>query len=180
MIGEILIVLSIILIYDLNVGARHILCLIMLNLLLIIYESSAYWSIIFLLICLYSLYQTGNSDKIPYRNASYSEYLDSLERTFSEVVTVTDSISYDNLVAMPTLDTDYLDNEKKVCTYYGLMYAMPAGVGISLDFEDFYQNKDNIKAGYILVHPNGCIRNTLEEIDMHIIFENEEFVLYSK
>ena len=60
------------------------------------------------------------------------------------------------------------------------MFAMPAGVGISLDYEDFYNMPENIKARYILVHPDGLIRQKLEAIGMYCIYENEEPALYSK
>lgn len=56
---------------------------------------------------------------------------------------------------------------------------MPSGVGISLDFQDYYENPQNIKAGYILVHPDGEIRKVLEAADMECVFENDEMALYA-
>lgn len=101
-----------------------------------------------------------------------------LEEAFAEVITVTDELSYDNVVAMPTADHDAQNPELGVCTYYGILFAMPSGVGISLDFEDFYENPENLKAGYILVHRDGQIRHTLEEMGMKCVYEREELMLY--
>ena len=106
--------------------------------------------------------------------------MEQLQEEFAKIVTVSDQISYDNVVAMPTADTSATDLETSVCTYYGLLYAMPPGVGISLDFEDYYDQPENIKAGYILVHPNGLIRKKLEAVGMVCVYENQELVLYAK
>jgi hypothetical protein len=98
----------------------------------------------------------------------------------SELIILDNTISYNNLVAMPTSDTSINHPNRIVSTYYGLLFAMPSGVGISLDFENYYELDKNIKAGYILVHPEGHIRYQLEDNEMTCIFENQEFVLYKK
>lgn len=126
---------------------------------------------------LFSIIQTQGADALPYKNDAYVEYMGILEKEFAEVVHVTEEISYDNVVAMPTADMDA--GGTGVCTYYGLLFAMPAGVGISLDFQDFYDVPENIRAGYIMVHPDGGIRIKLEEIGMVCIFRNEELAIYT-
>ena len=180
LIGNALILLSIIEMYDLGVGARHILALTTVNALLVIIEVHSSFGALLAIVCLLSIIRTQGADGLPYQNAEYVAYMKSLEQEFSNIVQVTDEISYDNLVAMPTADRNSQNPEQGVCTYYGLLFAMPAGVGISLDYEDFYDIPENIKAGYILVHPAGQIREILESIGMHCIFENEELALYTK
>lgn len=180
LIGNCLILLSIIIMYDLGVGARHILALIMVNAVLLLTEVHFSWGIVLAGICLFSLYRTQGADALPYKDDAYVVYMNELEAAFAEVVQVTDTLSYDNVVAMPTADHDSANPNVGVCTYYGLMFAMPSGVGISLDFEDFYENPKNLKAGYILVHPQGQIRLTLEEIGMKCVYENEELMLYKR
>lgn len=179
LIGNALILLSIIIMYDLGVGARHILALTTANAVVIIIETHFSWGLLLAAVCLFSHVQTQGADGLPYKNNEYVTYMDNLKETFSQIVEVTSDISYENVVAMPTADHHAANPEQGVVTYYGLLFAMPAGVGISLDFEDYYFDSDNIKAGYILVHPEGKIRNTLESINMHCIFENEEFALYA-
>lgn len=180
-IGEFLILLSIIEMYDLGEGARHILSLIVVNALLLTAEIKSILPVGGLAaICILSLFRTQGADVLPYRDAEYADYMDRLKQEISEVVKVTEEISYDNVVAMPTADRDTRNPDSNVSTYYGLMYAMPAGVGISLDFQDYYDDPENIKAGYILVHPHGEIRIKLEEIGMVCIFENEELMLYGR
>lgn len=182
--GNSLILLSIIIMYDLGVGARHILSLITVNAALLIIEVSVTWGTVWgsllSVVCVFSIIQTQGADALPYKNDTYVEYMNTLEKEFAQVVHVSDGISYDNVVAMPTADHEAQNPEISVCTYYGLMFAMPSGVGISLDFEDFYDDPANLKAGYILVHPKGKIRKTIESIGMHCIYENEEFALYSR
>lgn len=180
LIGNALILLSIIIMYDLGVGARHILALIVVNAVLLIVEAHFSWGGILAVICLVSILQTGNADAPPYIKDDYAAYMDTLKEEFAKVVTVSDEISYNNVVAMPTADHDMNAPDQGVCTYYGLMFAMPSGVGISLDYEDYYDNPENIKAGYILVHPSGQIRLKLEAIGMHCVFANEELALYAR
>lgn len=180
LIGNSLILLSIIEMYDLGVGARHILALIVANAFLLAVET--HWSVngILAAICLFSIVQTGNADAPPYRDDNYADYMEQLKENFSVTVHVSDHISYENVVAMPTADSNAQNPEQGVSTYYGLMFAMPAGIGISLDYEDFYDKPEDIKAGYILVHPEGLIREKLQAIGMHCVYENDELELYSK
>lgn len=180
LIGNCLILLSIIIMYDLGVGARHILALIVVNAVLLLTEVHWCWGVVLAGICLFSIYRTQGADALPYKDDAYVAYMNELETAFAKVVQVTDELSYDNVVAMPTADHDAANPEVSVCTYYGLMFAMPSGVGISLDFEDFYENPENLKAGYILVHPAGQIRQTLEEMGMKCVYEREELMLYAK
>lgn len=180
LIGNVLILLSIIILYDLGVGARHILALIVANMILLLIEGNGYFGILLSGICLFSLYQTWGADALPYRTDAYVEYMTELENDFADVITVTNKLSYDNVVAMPTADHSAQNPDSGVCTYYGILFAMPSGVGISLDFEDFYENPDNLKAGYILVHRDGQIRHTLEKIGMKCVYEKEELMLYKR
>lgn len=178
LIGESLILLSIIELYDLGVGARHILALITVNMVLLMLEVHFTWGIVLAAVCVVSIFQTQGADVLPYGNEEYMEYMETLEQEFNRIVQVTGEISYDNVVAMPTADRNAHEPERGVCTYYGLLFAMPAGVGISLDYEDFYDNPENIKAKYIMVHPEGKIKDMLENMGMHCAFENEELMLY--
>lgn len=179
--GDLLILLSIIEIYDLGEGARHILSLIVVNAVLLALEiKSLIPGGILTAICILSLFRTQGADAPPYRDAAYAAYMEELHQEFSAVVKVTEEISYDNVVAMPTADADRSNPDHIVTTYYGIMYAMPAGVGISLDYQDYYDDPENIKAGYILVHPDGEIRMKLEEMGMVCIFQNEEMMVYSR
>lgn len=180
LIGDSLILLSIIEMYDLGVGARHILSLIVANAVLLIVETHVSFGALLTVICVFSVALTQGKDTLPYKDEVYAEYMDALKVKFYEVVSVTDEISYDNVVAMPTADQSLLNPDQKICTYYGLLFAMPAGVGISLDYQNFYDEPENIKAGYILVHPDGSIRITLDNIGMNCIFENEEMALYKR
>lgn len=178
--GNLLILLSIIIMYDLGVGARHILSLIVANAVLLIVEAHFSWGAVLAAICLLSLLRTGSADAPPYRQEEYAAYMDSLQEIFAKTVKVTDELSYDNVVAMPTADRDAQNPEQGVSAYYGLLFAMPSGVGISLDYEDYYDMPENIKAGYILVHPHGQIREKLDAMRMHCVFENEELALYAR
>lgn len=180
LLGNALILLSIIEMYDLVVGARHILALVVVNAILLTVETHFSLGAALAVICTVSIVLTQGKDALPYKEESYAEYLDTLKVKFSEIVKITDEISYDNVVAMPTADWNPENPAQKISTYYGLLYAMPAGVGISPDNRDFYDNPDNIKAGYILVHPQGSTRVILEDIGMRCVFENEEMALYAR
>lgn len=180
-VGEFLILLSIIELYDFGGGARHILSLTVVNVVLLAMEiPSLIPEGVLAVICILSLFRTQGADALPYKNTAYAAYMEELKQELSKVVTVTDEISYDNVVAMPLVDNDMKNPDTNVSTYFGLMYAMPAGVGISLDYQDYYDDPDNIKAGYILVHPDGEIRLKLEEMGMVCIFQNEEMMVYSR
>lgn len=180
LVGNGLILISFMLIYNLTVGARHILPIVVANVIILIVESHWIWGTVLGVLCGLSVLLMGEFLDIPYRNELYSEYMDQVEMRFAEAVQVSEELSYENVVAMPTADTDRENPEKKVCTYYGLMFALPSGVGVSLDFEDFYEDPGNIKAGYVLVHPQGRIREMLEEMGMECVIEEEEYFLYKK
>lgn len=102
--GNILILISIIELYSLGVGARHILSLVVVDAVLLVVESHFWVGPVLAGICVLSIVLTRGADPLPYQNAAYVEYMESLEEVFSELVTVTDEISYDNVVAMPTAD----------------------------------------------------------------------------
>lgn len=176
--GDFLILLSILVMYSLGVGARHILALIVANAVVLVLESQVLFGGMLAVICAVSVIRTQGADALPYKDDTYAQYMDTLKEEFAKVVEVTEEISYDNVVAMPTADRAAKDPEQGVCTYYGILFAMPSGVGISLDFEDFYDDPQNIKAKYILVHPEGEIRKVLEGIGMFCKFENDELMLY--
>lgn len=176
--GDTLILLALVVMYDLGVGARHILTLIVANAVLLVLESRALWGGMLAVICVASVFRTQGADALPYRDDEYVQYMDTLKEEFAKVVKVTGEISYDNVVSMPTADRDAEDPERGVCTYYGVLFAMPSGVGISLDFQNFYDDPENLKAKYILVHPEGEIRRILERAGMSCIFENGELMLY--
>lgn len=65
LIGNILILLSIIILYDLGVGARHILALIVANMVLLLIEGDWYYGVLLSGICLFSLYQTRVQMRYP-------------------------------------------------------------------------------------------------------------------
>lgn len=180
LIGNSLILISIIEMYQLGVGARHILALLIVNAVVLILESHFFWGILFAAICLLSIWQTQGADGLPYAEESYSSYMDFLEEAFSEIIQISDDISYDNVVAMPTADSKAANPGENVSTYYGLLFAVPAGAGVSLDYQDFYDDPDNIKAKYILVHPEGSIRFTLENMGMTCVYEDSTAMLYSR
>lgn len=180
LIGNSLILISIIEMYQLGVGARHILALLTVNAVVMILESHFSWGILLTAICLFSIWQTQGADGLPYAEESYSLYMDSLEEAFSEIIQISDDISYDNVVAMPTADSKAANPDENVSTYYGLLFAVPAGAGVSLDYQDFYDDPDNIKAKYILVHPEGSIRFTLENMGMTCVYQDSTAMLYSR
>ena len=179
-VGEVLILISFMLMYSVNVGARHILSLIVANALILIIESHCAWGVVLAIVSACSIILAGGFLDNSYRTAEYSEFMEDLRLQFAENVIVTDELSYDNVVGIATADTDENNSENKVSAYYGLMFALPAGVGVSLDFEDFYENPDNVKARYILVHPDGKIKTTLEKSGMECVIEGEDFLLYKK
>lgn len=178
LLSDVLILFSIIELYDLVVGARHILALIMANAFLLLMETRLPVNEVLSVLCLFAIIQIGSTDTPPYQQDEYVRYMEQLQEEFGKVVSVTEQVSYKNVVAMPTADSSAAVPGEKVCTYYGLLFAMPAGVGISLDYEGFYDDLENVRAGYILVHPEGMIRKKLEEAGMVCIFENKEFALY--
>lgn len=136
LIGNSLILLSFIEIYDLGVGARHILALIVANAVILLMETHFSVILIMAAVCVASAFRIGDADMPPYGNAEYMEYMEQLKNEFAQVVLVSDHISYDNVVTLPTVDYSVENLEEKVGCYYGVMFALPAGVGISLDFED--------------------------------------------
>ena len=86
--------------------------------------------------------------------------------------------SYDNVVGMPVSGCSKDDPNKEAVTYYGYLFAVPAGMGVSLDFWEMYEEPENIKAKYIVAHPNSRIRDILEENNMECVVEMDELVLY--
>ena len=179
LLGYSLIILSIILIYDVGVGARHVLALNMGCMLLLCVEWSYKWNWGFAGICLLSILLVGKPDKLPYATAEYDAYMSCLEADLRKVITVTNELSYDNVVAMPTRDFSVNEEGKSVSTYYGNLFALPAGVGISLDHFEIYNESEKVLARYVLCHPEGVIRENFEVAGKQCIYENEQFALYA-
>lgn len=180
LVGNGLILFSIILLYNLVVGGRHILPLIVVNSILLLTETHIGIGGFLSGLAILCTVLSGNNEPLPYAEEKYVEWMKSLEKVFAEHIEVTDIMSYDNVVGMPVSDKDKEDASKEVVTYYGLLYAMPAGMGVSLDFESFYDNPQNIKAKYVLAHPDGMIRQKLEDAGMNCIIEMEELVVYER
>lgn len=178
LVGNALIVLSIMLLYSLVVGGRHIIPLIVMNAVLLLMETHI--SIGWLLACIgisCSLL-AGVREPLPYEEKEYAEWLDELEATFAEYMEVTDSLSYDNVVATIVSGSSKEDPNREAVTYYGYLYAVPAGMGVSLDNWDMYEDLDNIKAKYIIAHPDAKVRDQLDAKGMKCVLEMEELVLY--
>lgn len=173
----VLIFLSLIVLYD--VSARHILALNVLLAVLLIMEGNAVWGYVIAGFCVVSTVMIGDCDPLPYATKEYKAYMQDLEEVFAEHITVTEELSYDNVISMPTSDK-MAEDKTPTGTYYGLLYAAPKGVGLSFDYPEFYEENDTMKAKYILCHPDGMVRLRLEEMGMKCIFESAEFVLYEK
>jgi len=180
LVGNVLILLSIILLYDLIVGGRHLIALIVVNTVLLLVETHIGISGVMCSVLILCTLLSWNREVLPYIEDDYALWLDSLKQICAEKLEVTDEISYDNVVGMPVSDRNREDQSIEAVTYYGLLFAMPSGMGVSLDFASFYDDPDNIKAKYILVHPDGMIRLTLEEIGMKPVVEMEELMIYAR
>lgn len=180
LIGSTLILLSMMILYDLPTGGRHILAILVVNALILLVESHEGFCILLGGIGVLCTIFAGRREPIPYIEPEYAQWMEELEVLFAEKVQLTDELSYDNVVTLPVSDTSATDMQKKVGVYYGLMYAMPAGMGVSGDEERIYDNPENVKAKYILVHPDGMVRQKLEAMGMVCIMEQEEFALYAR
>ncbi len=178
LIGFSLVILSIILLYDVGVGTRHVLALNVGCILLLCIEMNYKWSFGFAGICLASILLIGKPDEVPYTTKEYAEYMEELALDLQNVISVTDELSYDNVVAMPTQDFSVYDENQVVTTYYGNLYAIPAGMGISVDNYGMYEDLEEVVAKYIMCHPEGVIRKKLESANKLCIYENEQFVIY--
>lgn len=178
LIGNTLILLSIILLFTLVVGGRHILPLIVVNAIILLTETHINIGWLFGFIGILATLLAGNNEPIPYGNPEYVAWMESLEDAFAEHMEVTDTLSYDNVVGMPVSGFSREDSTKEAVTYYGYLYAVPAGMAVSIDFWEMYEDPENIKAKYILAHPDAKVRDRLEEIGMKCVLEMEELVLY--
>lgn len=178
LLGYSLVILSIILIYDVGVGTRHVLALNVGCILLLCIEMNYKWSWGFVGICLVSILLIGKPDELPYTTKAYAGYMEKLESELETLMPVKEKLSFDNVVAMPTQDYSIYDENQVVATYYGNLYAIPAGMGISVDNFNMYANLENVMAKYILCHPEGVICQKLEAADKQCIYENEQFVIF--
>jgi len=104
--------------------------------------------------------------------------MENLEDTFAEYMEVTDTLSYDNVVGSLVSGCSKEDESREAVPYYGYLYAVPAGMGVSIDFWEMYEEPENIKAKYIIAHPDAKVRDRLEEAGLKCVLEMEELVLY--
>lgn len=161
-------------------SGRHLLGFAILNMtVLLIRADWKYFIILFVFgILSYKLMCNTGGEAIPYKDEEYAEWFDGIKEDFYEVLEITDELSMKNMVAMPTYDYRNNGSEETVCTYYGLLFALPEAMGMSLDEGIIYDDVNNIKAGYILVHPDGMIKIKLEEYGFTNVLENDTFVLF--
>lgn len=170
LIGNGLILLSIMLLYSLVVGGRHILALIVVNAILLLTETHISIGGGLAVLGILCSLLAGQKEPIPYANKEYVAWLENLKAVFAEHMEVTDQLSYDNVVGMPV--------SGDAVTYYGYLFAVPAGMGVSIDFWEMYEEQGNIKAKYIIAHPNAGVRDRLEAVGMECVVEMDELVLY--
>lgn len=163
-----------------NQGGRHLLGFALMNMVVLAIRADwKYFVIIFVFGLLsYKLMCNTGGEAIPYKNVEYAEWFDGIKEDFSEAIEITDGLSMRNMVAMPTYDYRNDGSGEVVCTHYGLMFALPEAMGMSLDEGVIYDDENNIKAGYILVHPEGMIKIKLEEYGYKKVLENDTFVLF--
>lgn len=163
-----------------NESGRHLLGFAVMNMIVLCVRADwQYFVAIFIFGLLsYKLMCNTGGEAIPYKNDEYAAWFDGVKEDFAEAIEVTDGLSMRNMVAMPTYDYKNDGSGDVVCTHYGLMFALPEAMGMSLDEGSIYDDKSNIKAGYILVHPEGTIRIKLEEYGYTNVLENDTFVLY--
>lgn len=178
LIGNTLILVSIMLLFTLVVGGRHILPLIIVNAILLLTETHISIGGVLGFIGILCTLLAGNNEPLPYADKEYVVWMEHLQEVFAEHMEVTDTLSYDNVVGTPVSGYSREDVSKEAVTYYGYLYAVPAGLGVSIDFWEMYEEPENIKAKYIIVHPDSSIRDRLEEKGMKAVLEMEELVLY--
>lgn len=180
LVGEILIVISIMLLFTMVVGGRHILTLIVANAVILITETHIGIGGILALVGILCTLLSGKNEPLPYADDEYVAWMETLEEVFAEHMVVTDELSYDNVIGMPVRDKSREDGTTDTVTYYGYLYAVPAGIGVSLDYDYVYEDPENVKAKYVLAHPDGMIRLKLEEMGMKCVVEMDELVLYMR
>lgn len=178
LIGNSLILISFILLYSLLVGGRHLLALIVVNAVLLLTETHVNIGWILGCIGILCTLLAGNNEPLPYANKEYVQWMENLEKTFAEHMEVTDILSYDNVVGSLVSGSSKEDPNKEAVPYYGYLYAVPAGMGVSIDFWEMYEEPENIKAKYIIAHPEAKVRDRLEEAGMKCVLEMDELVLY--
>lgn len=173
---EIVIVVAFFAIYGINEFGRHMLCFVLANIMLVTTEKHWYLSCPLILLIICQIFLMWGDIKGVYKTDEAEEKLDSLETAMAEKMTLTDEMSYANLLAMPTSEHD-AEGNAVIEPYYGYMFAAPAGFAVSLDNEDFYDDVSNIVAGYVLCSPYGTIRTRLEEAGFECIIEDDDLVV---
>lgn len=162
---------AIFVLYDVGVGGRHLLTMTVVNFVVMLVDMDYRYFISTIIVGVAAFFLMNQIERLPYVDEEYALWMAELEEDFRECIVLTDDLSADNCMAMPTSD----DNE---CTYYGYMFAAPAGMGVSLDEREFYNDPSNLTADYIMVHPYGSARYILEDAGYECIYECDKLMLY--
>jgi len=179
LIMEISLLFGVLILYNISVGGRHFLALFFANVIYLVLEADIKFAIPVIIIGVAQFWLINSHEAIPYRDYEYAEWLDLVKEDMNNVISLTDTLSYSNVLGMPTSDVSRDGTDSSVCTYYGYMFAAPAGMGISLDSEIFYKDISNINAKYVMAHPKGKISEKLEEAGWECILNEEAFAIYT-
>lgn len=164
---------AVLILYSLSSGGRHLLIFALMNTIILMSEADFKFLIPIVGCGIAALFLMNNIEGIPYADKEYVFWMNELTEEFNECIKLTDDLSMENVITMPTSD----DNG---ATYYGYLFAAPAGMGVSIDERSLYDDPSKITAGYVIVNPSGSARFSLEKAGYKNIFENDKIILYHK
>lgn len=168
-IGNLAMLVAVIVLYDVFIGYRHLMSVILANLLILLYlyDKSIIKYIIVGVVLIVSVLSFRVTD-CGFSNYTESNELrseiDARSDAFENLMQLKTGVSWDNTVVYVFPETDF-----------HVFYSLPRGFGISICKHD-YLDENHIKSGYILSSPEA----TTEYAGFEQIYSDDKCVLYKR
>ncbi len=165
--SSLLMLFAVIVMYDLKVGARHLFCVILLDVIFLIerYERTITRSAVMALLIVAFLLPKSDYYYMPRFNEGTDSDLNIKERTnaFGELVKIEPDNGWNNTVMYA------------LGTRFQVLYSLPDGVGINCCWSDFLDNRE-LNCKYVIIKPD----MELNLVGYKERYSDEYCILYEK
>lgn len=175
-----IVMLAVLIFYSANMGSRHMMVVSIIMILAVAEAEQKILlseAVILLLLCI-AMPKTRIFYQIPYKTENAVAYVKETEKLFSSHITVTEKCSWDNSVMWIMSDWD--ENKVWYDVPYNILYALPAGIGISTTQNTYIlQNGTGVvKSKYIITPSHGMVSDLIKESGADLLESNDVFSLW--
>lgn len=161
---------AILIFYDVRMGGRHLFVCVILGTIVLFFDAGRKYSIaVAAVMCICGLIFRLDKAEIPYRSTDTISWIKESEEILQKYVKLNPDTG------------DYWDNTVayELGVSYNVLYGMPSGIGIQLDFTSYLlEMKEPVKSKYLIVVPGGELSKRLSELNATLLGRTGSFELF--